>query len=238
MIVAISNSEIRKAAEAAAKPQMKFLIIAYFFWAALGQASQIFNMDNPTPDEWAKVLFAALGSLVIYFCITAWLSKGYANANMLIIDGVKASSNDLFIGVKDFRRSFAAVLVIFVKTLLWGLLLIFPAFIAYFKYILTFYVMNERPDLSGAQCIRESCRLMKGNKGKLFQMLLIYMVIAAVISIAGYLLFRQLFSLIIVYGAAEGIASTISVFIAGIVYGVKANPAIAKFYRILVANDR
>ena len=235
MIVAFSNSEIRAAASKAAKPQMKFLIIAYFFLGALNQAGQIFNMKNPASDAWMQVLLSGLASLVLVFCISAWLNKGYASANLLVVDGIKATSNDLFVGIRDFRRSFVAVVVIFIKTLLWGCLFIFPAFIAYFKYILTFYVMNERPDLSGAQCIKESCRLMKGNKQRLFKMLIIYMAFAALVAVVGYMLFWGLFSLVAAESAAQDAASAISVFIAGIVYGVKANPAIAKFYRLVSA---
>ena len=235
MVVTMSNSQIRAAASAAAKPQMKFLVIAYFFLGALNQAGQIFNMKNPAEDAWLQVLLTGVASLVLVFCISAWLSKGYANANLMIIDGVKASSNDLFIGIKDFWRSFVAVILIFIKTLLWFCLFIFPALIAYFKYILTFYVMNERPDLSGAQCIQESCRLMKGNKQRLFKMLIIYMAFSALVAIVGYLLFWGLFSLVAPASAAQDAASAISVFIAGIVYGVKANPTIAKFYRLVSA---
>ena len=72
MVVSFTNSEIRSSAWAAAKPQLKFLGLAYFFYGAISQGGQLFNVKNPTPDAWAQVLFAALASLLLPNSLSLW----------------------------------------------------------------------------------------------------------------------------------------------------------------------
>jgi uncharacterized membrane protein len=240
VVITTLNSEIRTQAAAAARPQLRFLIMAYFFSSVLSEGGQLFNVSNPSPADAYFVLASGLGSLLLYFVISASLNKGYANSMLKIVDGQRAVVSDLFNVGRDFWRSFAAVLVVFIKTLLWFLLFIFPAFIAYYKYILTFYVLNERSDLSGAQCVRESARLMKGNKAKLFRLLIIYVLMAAAVSIVSYFLFLGIIKLTlpnVIESNVENVASVISVTLAGVMYGIKANPAIAKFYRLVSAGE-
>ena len=53
-------------------------------------------------------------------------------------------------------------------TLLWFMLLIIPGIIKAYSYSMTYYVMEDNPDLSGDKAIEESMRLMKGHKWELF----------------------------------------------------------------------
>jgi len=53
---------------------------------------------------------------------------------------------------------------------LWTLLLIIPGIIASYSYAMVPYLMAEFPDLSVMDALRESKRLMQGNKWRLFCM--------------------------------------------------------------------
>lgn len=53
-------------------------------------------------------------------------------------------------------------------TLLWFMLLIIPGIIKGYSYSMTYYVLEDNPDLSGDKAIEESMRLMDGHKWELF----------------------------------------------------------------------
>lgn len=71
-------------------------------------------------------------------------------------------------GFEKFGKSFVLALLIGIFTFLWLLLLIVPGIIALLRYSQAFFIMNDRPELSAMDCIRESKRMMDGNKAKLF----------------------------------------------------------------------
>ena len=51
---------------------------------------------------------------------------------------------------------------------LWSLLLVIPGIIAIYRYAMMPYLMAEFPDLGALDAMRESKRLMQGNKWRLF----------------------------------------------------------------------
>ena len=51
---------------------------------------------------------------------------------------------------------------------LWTLLFVFPGIVAAYRYAMVPYLMAEFPELRVMEAIRESKRLMKGNKWRLF----------------------------------------------------------------------
>jgi uncharacterized membrane protein len=78
----------------------------------------------------------------------------------------------VFSGFDQFGRAFVLSLLIGIFVFLWLLLFIIPAFIAAFRYSQAFYIMRDHPELSAMDCIRESKRIMTGNKAKLFTLTL------------------------------------------------------------------
>ncbi len=52
--------------------------------------------------------------------------------------------------------------------LLWTLLFIVPGIIKSFSYMMTFYILRDRPELSPLQVITESRKMMDGHKGEAF----------------------------------------------------------------------
>ncbi len=51
---------------------------------------------------------------------------------------------------------------------LWSCLLIIPGIIASYRYRMAVYIMLDNPDMRAMECIRESKRMMQGNKRELF----------------------------------------------------------------------
>jgi hypothetical protein len=56
----------------------------------------------------------------------------------------------------------------FIKILLWSLLLIVPGIVAAFRYALAPYLMAEHPELTATEAIEQSKQIMLGHKGRLF----------------------------------------------------------------------
>ena len=231
-----TNSEIRAYAKRMAWSQYKFRV----FLQVINMLGQRFGVSDPQHASSMVIVSSIAGSLLWYFVLKAWLSKGYAYAMLKILSGRTARYKDLVVGSNDYKRSLIAVVLMSAKTVLWALLLFVPGVIAYYKYILTFFVMTDRPDLTGAQCIQESCRLMRGNKLRLFKMLLWYYVISCVISVLLYgalwALFRYCFGINDL--TAASVASIVSLAVADVVMNSLTYPATAQFYRVLTIGDK
>lgn len=71
-------------------------------------------------------------------------------------------------GFGMFGKAFVLYLLYSVKIALWGLLFIIPGIVAVFRYSMCFCLRVDNPDWTASQCIKESTRLMRGNKSKLF----------------------------------------------------------------------
>jgi uncharacterized membrane protein len=74
----------------------------------------------------------------------------------------------LFDGLQRFADALITYLLMVLLIFLWSLLLIIPGIMAALSYALTFFLMADRPELKGMEALKESERLMKGNRWKLF----------------------------------------------------------------------
>ena len=71
-------------------------------------------------------------------------------------------------GFGMFGKTFCLYVLYTIKVYLWSLLFVIPGIIAIYRYSQCFYLRVDHPDWTASQCINESKRLMRGNKGKLF----------------------------------------------------------------------
>ena len=98
----------------------------------------------------------------------------YLGLSMFSIEVVRTSNGKFetgFKGFKQFGTAFIAFLLMTLFTSLWALLFIFPAYIAIFRYSMTFFIIADEPELSGAAAIKKSKEMMKGHKWELFVLL-------------------------------------------------------------------
>ena len=116
-------------------------------------------------------------------CVLGWIPKVSFLVSLLVVVPLSYGFNILFLGVfrgnevqlerifdgfKDYGRVLGTMLLVGVYTFLWTLLLIVPGIIKAYSYMLTPYILKERPELKFNEAINESMRLMGGNKMKLF----------------------------------------------------------------------
>ncbi|MFA6075780.1 MAG: tetratricopeptide repeat protein [Negativicutes bacterium] len=187
-----------------------------------------------------------LGNLFIGFTFAVLTTKGYARFSFVAATGGEPQYRELLSNAKDVWRSFLAIALIGIKVFLWSLLLIIPGCIASWKYVLTFYVMNDQPELSVRQCLKKSEWLMAGNKLKLFKMYLHYLAKALAIQ---FFFYSALIVLLILVYLVVDVPSWKQVFLpasAGIFYWLflmigtqylakKWNTVAARFYHELVS---
>ena len=91
---------------------------------------------------------------------------------------------------KQYARTVGAVLLVFVYTLLWTLLLVIPGIIKAYSYSMTFYILRENPEMTAGDAITASQKMMDGHKMDLFLLSLSFIGWAILASITfgiGYL---------------------------------------------------
>ncbi len=144
-------------------------------------------------EYWPCVGAVFMAALIDGLCSALWARSGadrYSGLLSLIVSGPLLVGLDWFFvqlhrtGRTDLNllfskgfgenlgRHIGAYLLTVLFTSLWSLLLVVPGLIKALSYSMTPYVLAERPELSAMEAIRESARLMRGRKGKLFCLLL------------------------------------------------------------------
>lgn len=108
----------------------------------------------------------------------------------LFTKGTLPEAGALFAPFKQYARTVGAVLLVFVYTLLWTLLLIIPGIIKAYSYSMTFYILRENPEMTAGDAITASQKMMDGHKMDLFLLSLSFIGWAILASITfgiGYL---------------------------------------------------
>ena len=109
---------------------------------------------------------------VIAFIIGGPMSLGLAIFALSLSRKQEANLNQLFEGFQKFWVAFGAYLLGMLFIVLWALLLIIPGIIAALKYSQIFYIIAEDDSIGPLQAITKSKKMMEGNKGKLFLLIL------------------------------------------------------------------
>ena len=108
----------------------------------------------------------------------------------LFTKGTLPEAGALFAPFKQYARTVGAVLLVFVYTLLWTLLLVIPGIIKAYSYSITFYILRENPEMTAGDAITASQKMMDGHKMDLFLLSLSFIGWAILASITfgiGYL---------------------------------------------------
>lgn len=96
------------------------------------------------------------------------LALGSASYFLKLMRGEEARIEEAFSGFKNFASAFLVQLLSTIFIILWSLLLIIPGIIAALSYSMAFFVLKDNPDISAMDAIKESKKLMDGEKGRLF----------------------------------------------------------------------
>ena len=207
-----------------------------------------------TAETSATVIAVALGVclVVVLWAIMALIiggatTLGYAKYNLNLVDAQEAKVKDLFsqyhrlgtgFGMQFFRNLYVS---------LWSLLFVIPGLIANFSYYMTPFILCENPDMTAREAIKESKKLMKGNKWRLFCLefsfwgwyLLAMLVLSTMMLVAFVPLAVAGEGALGVAAGVTGIFLVIFVFLILIVFGLALNflltpyitASVAVFYR-------
>ena len=118
----------------------------------------LFSNFKPTGAALAVVLYLMLPIIDV----------GYMSYCIKIDRRQESDYKDLLDGFLFFGKILLITIVTLVFTLLWSLLLIFPGIAALYRYRQAYYILLDDPSKTVMECIRESKRLMAGNKLDLF----------------------------------------------------------------------
>lgn len=106
--------------------------------------------------------------LLLTLFIGGVMSIGWAGFNLKLLNHEEVRFGTLF---DHFYRIGAGICLVLLQNLfifLWTLLFIIPGIVAAYRYALMPYLMAEFPELGALDAMRESKRLMMGNKWRLF----------------------------------------------------------------------
>lgn len=122
------------------------------------------------------IIYSALSGFVAFTVIGAILvvgpiTYGLAKAEMSVVTGKKEQADlaDLFSGFSEnFSQAVVLKLLQDIFLGLWSMLFIIPGVVKSYSYAMSFYVQQQAENKNWRYALRESNRLMYGNRFKLF----------------------------------------------------------------------
>lgn len=96
------------------------------------------------------------------------ISLGYAGINLDMVNGYVPRFSDLFSQFDRFKNALCMHLLRIIYVLLWSLLLVVPGILAMLNYAMAPYIMYENSEMTADEALRESKKLMYGNRWRLF----------------------------------------------------------------------
>lgn len=100
--------------------------------------------------------------------LTGPLQLGIVIVMVNIIRGKGATVSNLFDGFKNFMTSFTLYLVNNIFVFLWSLLFVIPGIIKGYAYSMSYYILNDNPEMTQSEARKASIEMMKGHKWELF----------------------------------------------------------------------
>ncbi len=108
--------------------------------------------------------------MLLMYLVIMPVSIGYYNAfKEFVVNSDYAVTGNMFrIGFAKWGRNIWGVLLMGIYIFLWTLLLVIPGLIKSYAYILTPFILVDKPELSVNESIDLSQKMMKGHKFDLF----------------------------------------------------------------------
>ncbi len=93
---------------------------------------------------------------------------GFAIAMLKFLRNDYRAIDNMFSAFKSYARTLGGVFMVTLYTILWSLLFIIPGIIKGYAYAMTYYILEDDPELSIDDAIEKSMVMMDGNKWDLF----------------------------------------------------------------------
>lgn len=114
-------------------------------------------------------------------CIVLPIALGMYAFSLRLVCGQPARVSTVFSGFQLFGKAIGLQLWIGLLVLLWSLLLIVPGIIAALRYSQAMFLMTYKPHLGINESVKVSSEIMRGNKGRLFCLWLVLILISIII---------------------------------------------------------
>ncbi len=147
----VNSDQIRQAARDLMAPQLGMLILSLLIFSGIIYVSNMFIVPAS--------LF-----------LVGPLSYGLTAIALRVIASESFDMELLFSGFKIYAQTLVAGLLISLWVFLWSLLLIIPGIVAAFSYNMTFFIMNENPEMTAQEAMSASQNMMMGHKWRLFDL--------------------------------------------------------------------
>ncbi|MCM1545809.1 MAG: DUF975 family protein [Clostridiales bacterium] len=105
---------------------------------------------------------------IVLLLITGPLSLGVAGSCLRVVRGQSVEVSNTFDGFKNFGGAFLLSLLNSIFIALWSLLFIIPGIIKSYAYSMSFYILNDNPQMDANTARKRSIEMMRGNKWRLF----------------------------------------------------------------------
>lgn len=105
---------------------------------------------------------------IISLVIGSAVGIGYAQFNLDIVDDGYPKIGTLFGNFGQIKTAICAKLLMFLRIFVGFMLFFIPGIIAVYSYAMVNFVMAENPDMNAREALKESKRIMKGNRWRLF----------------------------------------------------------------------
>ena len=144
--------------------------------------------DQALKGNWLKSIFVLLlmivatvilsctgvGALLIPLTVIA-----YSAYNLELVNTKKANVKLVFASLfKNGIKKWCLIVLTSLFVGLWSLLLVIPGIVMSFAYAMAPYILLDNPDMGVMEALRESKKMMKGYKGKLFWQELSFAILA------------------------------------------------------------
>ena len=126
---------------------------------------------NFVPPNRAAMLSYTYGSLFQYFVqilLSGIMAMGLSAVALSAVDRQAEVAGKAFVGLKYPLGCASLQFLMTIRIWLWTLLFVIPGFIAYYRYRQAWYLKTEHPEWGAWRCLKESGRLMRGNKWRMF----------------------------------------------------------------------
>lgn len=166
----MTNQDYKNAALAALKgnwaPAIVGCIVLVATAIAVSMPTELAGMLLGTSGSLTAQTVVMLASILVSIFVAQPLSVGFYNSfKALYVSGDSNISSNIFrLGFSNYLKTVWAMFLMVIKVLLWALLFIIPGLIKGFAYILTPFLIKDNPELSAAEAIRLSEKMMKGHK--------------------------------------------------------------------------
>lgn len=124
------------------------------------------EMPEITQTIYIRLAYSPLNDLagIVNWVVLPVLAFGFFSMGYKAINRQKVEYTTIFEGFKSFGNVFVLYLLTTLYTVLWTLLFIVPGIIKAFSYSMSNFILAENPDIKPSDAIKESKKLMDGNK--------------------------------------------------------------------------